>query len=182
MEKPILVERFADNGAYSHWELITEDGLSLWTEGGPAAIKTFPGTPPHPYSSEWFLARLKGGGGWVVLKALPKEFTYDFKTVDESHFSADRIVAWAQLPDSEYVPHQAGTLKASPKVTLGKEGTLGRRVSFPRGKETLEGTLVSFGMGYEEVRDGVAHFSTALVMLDSGEIWDTPTGCIKVLP
>jgi hypothetical protein len=32
MEKPILIEAFADNGELSHWELIdTENGSVLWT-------------------------------------------------------------------------------------------------------------------------------------------------------
>jgi len=31
-EKPVIVERFADNGAHSHWELRGELGVLLWTE------------------------------------------------------------------------------------------------------------------------------------------------------
>ena len=30
MEKPIVVERFADNGEHSHWELISTGGEVLW--------------------------------------------------------------------------------------------------------------------------------------------------------
>ena len=30
MEKPILVERFSDNGEHSHWELIDKNGEVLW--------------------------------------------------------------------------------------------------------------------------------------------------------
>lgn len=29
-EKPILVEKFADNGEHSHWELIDNEGKVLW--------------------------------------------------------------------------------------------------------------------------------------------------------
>lgn len=33
MNKPILVERYADNGAFSHWALIQEEtGALLWSE------------------------------------------------------------------------------------------------------------------------------------------------------
>lgn len=33
MEKPTIVERFADNGEHSHWEMVrTEDGYTLWSE------------------------------------------------------------------------------------------------------------------------------------------------------
>lgn len=33
MKKPVVVERFADNGAHSHWELIDADtGAVLWAE------------------------------------------------------------------------------------------------------------------------------------------------------
>lgn len=32
MEKPLVIERFADNGEHSHWELIDSDGNILWTE------------------------------------------------------------------------------------------------------------------------------------------------------
>jgi hypothetical protein len=32
MEKPIVVERFADNGAFSHYALIGSEGDLLWSE------------------------------------------------------------------------------------------------------------------------------------------------------
>lgn len=33
MEKPIIVERFADNGAHSHWEVVDpSNGASIWSE------------------------------------------------------------------------------------------------------------------------------------------------------
>lgn len=35
MNKPTIVERFADNGEHSHWELISENGLLLWSEAFP---------------------------------------------------------------------------------------------------------------------------------------------------
>lgn len=34
MNKPTIIERFADNGEHSHWELINSDtGEVLWSEG-----------------------------------------------------------------------------------------------------------------------------------------------------
>lgn len=32
MKEPKVVERFADNGEHSHWELIDENGNVLWVE------------------------------------------------------------------------------------------------------------------------------------------------------
>lgn len=32
MKKPTLVERFADNGEHSHWDLVDENGYTLWSE------------------------------------------------------------------------------------------------------------------------------------------------------
>jgi hypothetical protein len=38
----------------------------------------------------------------VVLKALPEEYAYDFKTADETYIKADKIAKWMQFPDSDY--------------------------------------------------------------------------------
>lgn len=38
--KPILVERYADNGEHSHWELIDESGSLLWSQDLFAALST----------------------------------------------------------------------------------------------------------------------------------------------
>ena len=32
MKKPYINERFADNGAHSHWELLDDEGGIIWTE------------------------------------------------------------------------------------------------------------------------------------------------------
>lgn len=60
------------------------------------------GPPPKPWSEEWFIA-LTTFGDRVVLKALPEEWTYDFKTADETHFRADKIAKWMQFPDSDFI-------------------------------------------------------------------------------
>ena len=60
------------------------------------------GCPRHPYGSEWFIAKLDNGQR-VVLKELPEEHSYDYRTADETYYSAYRIAAWMQFPDSQYV-------------------------------------------------------------------------------
>lgn len=60
------------------------------------------GAPPKPWCNEWFIAKTTFGDR-VVLKALPEEYTYDFKTADDTYIKADKIVCWMQFPDSEYI-------------------------------------------------------------------------------
>lgn len=60
------------------------------------------GAPEQPWRDEWFMARLDNGER-VVLRALPEEHGYDFKTADETYYKAFRIKSWAQFPDSQYV-------------------------------------------------------------------------------
>jgi hypothetical protein len=59
------------------------------------------GFPPKPYSEEWFVAETTYGDR-VVLRALPEEYAYDFRTADHTYWKADKIVRWMQFPDSEY--------------------------------------------------------------------------------
>lgn len=35
MKKPIIVEKFADNGEHSHWEIVDEFGKVYWSEDKP---------------------------------------------------------------------------------------------------------------------------------------------------
>lgn len=62
-----------------------------------------PGTPNKVYGSEWFLAKLKDGS-CSVLTALPEEYSYQYKTADETYYKKEHIIAWMQLPDSRYIP------------------------------------------------------------------------------
>lgn len=32
MNKPELVQRFTDNGEHSHWELVDDNGIVIWSE------------------------------------------------------------------------------------------------------------------------------------------------------
>ncbi len=60
------------------------------------------GFPPHPWDKEWFIA-LTTYGDRVVLKALPEEYTYDFKTADDTYIKKEKIAKWMQFPDSNYI-------------------------------------------------------------------------------
>ena len=63
-----------------------------------------PGCPDRIYGSEWFIAKLDNGEK-VVLRALPEEFSYDYKTADDTYYMAIRIRCWMQFPDSEFIPY-----------------------------------------------------------------------------
>lgn len=60
------------------------------------------GEPPTPWRDEWFIAKTIHGDK-VVLRALPKEWTYDYTTADHTYMIAANIVCWMQFPDSDYV-------------------------------------------------------------------------------
>ncbi len=59
------------------------------------------GYPTDFHGEEWFLARLKDGC-IAVLTALPEDWSHDFKTADETYYTKDWVVRWAQFPTSEY--------------------------------------------------------------------------------
>lgn len=62
------------------------------------------GRPPHGfYASEWFIAKLKNGQ-YAALKALPEEYSHDYRTNDGTYYTKDWVVGWMQTPDTEYRP------------------------------------------------------------------------------
>lgn len=63
------------------------------------------GHPDHVYASEWFIAKLINGAK-VVLRALPEEYSYDFKTADETYYKKELVKCWMQFPDSEFIPFE----------------------------------------------------------------------------
>lgn len=75
---------------------------SAATEHAPLRLEWRDGAPPKPWSQEWFIAETTFGDR-VCLKALPDEWTYDFKTADDTYIKADKIKRWMQFPDSEFV-------------------------------------------------------------------------------
>ena len=58
---------------------------------------------------------------------------------------------------------------------------IGKQVEVTYNKETYVGTLVHFGIGYEELRDGIGHYTEAVIMTESGEIKNCPVANMKVL-
>ena len=60
------------------------------------------GEPPHPWNSEWFLAKLKDGT-YAALYSLPEEYSHQYRTADRTFYTSDWVVAWMQLPESEFV-------------------------------------------------------------------------------
>lgn len=62
------------------------------------------GLPPHPWDKEWFIAILNDGDK-VVLRALPKEYSYDYKTSDDTYMKKEKVVKWMQFPNSNFVPY-----------------------------------------------------------------------------
>lgn len=69
------------------------------------------GAPKKPWASEWFIAETTYGAR-VVLIELPEEYSYDFKTVDETYIKRSSIKRWMQFPDSQYLSAAADMLKA----------------------------------------------------------------------
>jgi DNA repair exonuclease SbcCD ATPase subunit len=62
------------------------------------------GRPNHVYGSEWFIA-VTVWGDKVVLKELPEEHSYDYKTADETYIKKDKIKKWMQFPNSGFIPY-----------------------------------------------------------------------------
>lgn len=71
------------------------------------------GEPPKPWRHEWFIA-LTIHGDRVVLRSLPEEWTYDYKTADDTYMLAKNIKKWMQFPDSMFKPAPALHSKALP--------------------------------------------------------------------
>lgn len=71
------------------------------------------GVPPKPWADEWFIAQTTFNDR-VVLRSLPEEYTYDFKTADDTYIKADKIKRWMQFPDSHFIAPPA--LRSSVKT------------------------------------------------------------------
>ncbi|MDX0759572.1 restriction alleviation protein, Lar family [Sinorhizobium medicae] len=69
---------------------------------GVAVDGWYDGAPGKPWAEDWFIAETTWGAR-VVLTALPEEWTYDFKTADDTYIKADKIKRWMQFPDSQYI-------------------------------------------------------------------------------
>lgn len=105
--------------AYAKWEKVSryirqlEAELAAANERTAEVVEWIDGFPPKPWADEWFIA-LTTFGDRVVLTALPEEYSYDFKTADETYILADRIKKWMPFPDSEHKPPTAGAVILAP--------------------------------------------------------------------
>lgn len=111
LRQPVMANRAALNEIdakerEARFQLANAAALWLWHEENPApGVAQQPwhaGAPAKPWSLEWFIAETTYGDR-VVLVALPDEWTYDFKTADDTYIKADKIRRWMQFPDSEFV-------------------------------------------------------------------------------
>jgi hypothetical protein len=78
--------------------LLSERQAAMQGQGGG----WIDGYPNKIYASEWFIAQTKNRER-VVLTALPEEYSYDFKTADETYIKKENIVRWMQFPDSQFI-------------------------------------------------------------------------------
>jgi hypothetical protein len=97
------------------------------------------GAPPKPWADEWFIAETTYGER-VVLTSLPKEWSYDFKTADETYIKADKIKRWMQFPDSRFIapdaPHPTKTEAVDADALIEPQKTWGE---WERKQQTTEG-------------------------------------------
>lgn len=90
------------------WQSFVGDARAALEAAAPLirAAAWHKGEPPKPWRDEWFIAETTYGDR-VVLRALPEEWTYDYKTADETYIMADKIARWMQFPDSAFKPAPA---------------------------------------------------------------------------
>jgi hypothetical protein len=119
LSDPVMA--FAERVSESYRINLTEPELRTWAQdaikviralsfrasaSGQEAVGTMEwieGEPPKPWRDEWFIA-LTIYGDRVVLRSLPEEYTYDYKTADETYIKAKNIKKWMQFPDSMFKP------------------------------------------------------------------------------
>jgi hypothetical protein len=89
--------------------------LTQWVEG----------EPPKPFRDEWFIA-ITTWGDKVVLRSLPEEYTYDYKTADDTYMKADKIKKWMQFPDSSFVPFAKSALAEAERRGMAKDAALAK--------------------------------------------------------
>lgn len=91
-----------------------------WIDGAPTGFR----------ASEWFIARLKDGTR-AVLRALPEEYTYDFKSADETYYKQDWVVKWMPFPDSAFLPPEAATPQQAPHSATTESVEIGSKSVAP---------------------------------------------------
>lgn len=98
---------------HNHYDMVCDALASAQQSAEPVAMQWHEGEPPHPWNTEWFIAMVEDVP--TVLTALPKDFTYDYKTADGAYVMASSIQKWMQFPDGEYIAY-APTPPAAPVV------------------------------------------------------------------
>lgn len=73
--------------------------------GADLLLKWRGGYPPHPWSTERFLAKVKHGDDIrvVALAPLPEEYAYDCTTDEGTYYMKFRVLAWMQMPTSQFI-------------------------------------------------------------------------------
>lgn len=61
------------------------------------------------------------------------------------------------------------------------DNMIGKRVNVHFFGTCYEGVLVHFGIGFEELRDGIGHFTEAVILLDDGSVKTCPVTCITLI-
>lgn len=84
MNKPIIIERFADNGEHSHWELVDDNRYILWSES-------------HPM--------------WVLMDNVIRRNLFQEKSVNQFIILSEKINKFFELFDKTYGPCLAYALK-----------------------------------------------------------------------
>lgn len=99
------------------------------------------GEPPKPWRNEWFIAETIHGDK-VVLRSLPDEYTYDYKTADETYLMARNVKRWMQFPDSQFIAPPLPALPGWQDIsTAPKDGT--QILAFARCQYDLTYTAVA---------------------------------------
>lgn len=77
------------------------------------------GEPPSPWNTEWFFAKLKNGT-YAVLCRLPEEYSYDYKTADETYYKKDWVIGWMPIPETEFMRPQPAAPAPEPVIDDGR--------------------------------------------------------------
>ena len=88
--------------AITAWNTRTPAPAPVAVGGDELRLEWRKGPPPKPWAEEWFIAETIYRDR-VVLTALPEEYSYDFKTADETYMKAENVKRWMQFPDSGYI-------------------------------------------------------------------------------
>ncbi|MFI5342836.1 MAG: hypothetical protein ACHQUC_01310 [Chlamydiales bacterium] len=118
--------------------------VSGWREGCPDKV----------YGSEWFIAKLTNGSK-VVLRELPEEFSYDYRTLDETYFKKELIKCWMQFPDSDFIPYESKPTQRELKLVEALDGLVkvAEELGIPRNIEGFHNAKKALSHYHSEAKD-----------------------------